>query len=99
MKKSRLKQIIREEYQTITGKSLLKEDIIDGLIKLFLDPIILYKARKLSQDPEWIELRRQAKIAAEEMETKSKNLELIIKRREEERQLLAKNKSTGKKKK
>lgn len=75
MKKSKLKQIIREEYQNVTGNLLVEESIVTKLLYLFLSPKIKKDISKIKNSPEYIELERQAKLAAKELEAINKRLE------------------------
>ena len=82
MKKSQLKQIIREEYQTVTGKPismLTEESIITKILYLFLSPKVKRDISKIKNSPEYIELEHQAKLAAKEMEAINKKLERAYK--------------------
>ena len=68
MKKSELKQIIREEYQTVTGKPismLTEESIITKILYLFLSPKVKRDIKKVKNSSEYMELERQAKLAVE----------------------------------
>ncbi len=78
MKKSDLKQIIREEYKTVTGKSismLTEESIITKILYLFLSPKVKRDIKKVKNSPEWIELEQQATMAAKNLEAINKKLE------------------------
>lgn len=78
MKKSELKRIIREEYQTITGKPifmLTEETIVSKVIALILKPKINKEVKKIKNTPEYIELERQTKLAVKELEQISNRLE------------------------
>ena len=82
MKKSQLKHIIREEYQTVTGKPismLTEESIITKILYLFLSPKVKRDIKKVKSSPEYIELERQAKMAAKELEAITKKLERAYK--------------------
>lgn len=75
MKKSKLKQIIREEYQNVTGNLLVEESIITKLLYLFLSPKVKKDIAKVKNNPEYIELERQAKLAAKELDAINKRLD------------------------
>ena len=78
MKKSKLKQIIREEYYNVTGKHvIMEESLITKILYLFLAPKVKRDVNKIKKTPEYIELERQAKLAADELETISKKLERV----------------------
>ena len=77
MKKSKLKQIIREEYQNVTGNLLTEENIVDKIISLILKPKINKEVEKIKNTPEYIELEREAKLAIKNLEAMSKRLERI----------------------
>ena len=82
MKKSELKQIIKEEYQKMNkyNKSILTEEsIITKILYLFLSPKVKRDIKKVKNSPEWIELERQAKLAASELEAINKRLERAYK--------------------
>ena len=46
MKKSRLEQIIREEYQLVTGNMLTEESIITKILYLFIAPKVKKEIKK-----------------------------------------------------
>lgn len=75
MKKSQLKQIIKEEYKQVTGNMLKEESIITKLLYLFLSPKVKRDIKKVKNSPEYIELERQAKLAANELDAINKRLE------------------------
>lgn len=55
MKKSRLKQIIREEYQNVTHKNIISEGMLDLILKLIFGGQIKKAVEKLKNDPELID--------------------------------------------
>jgi hypothetical protein len=78
MKKSELKQIIKEEYQKMNknNKSILTEEsIITKILYLFLSPKVKRDVNKIKKSPEYIELEQQASIAAKSLEAINKKLE------------------------
>ena len=84
MKKSQLKQIIREEYQTVTGKPismLTEESIITKILYLFLSPKVKRDISKIKKSPEYIELERQATLLAKTLEPINKRLDRIYNNR------------------
>jgi hypothetical protein len=86
MKKSDLKQIIREEYKTVTGKSismLTEESIITKILYMFLAPKVKKDINKLKKTPEYKEYEKQAKIAVDSLEQISARLSRVQKAREE----------------
>ena len=86
MKKSELKQIIREEYQTVTGKPismLTEESIITKILYMFLGPKVKKDINKLKKTPELQDLEQQAKIAVKELEAISNKLDRAYERRKQ----------------
>jgi hypothetical protein len=81
MKKSDLKQIIREEYKTVTNNSL-SEGIVDKLIQLVLSPTINKKVKELKTTPEYIELEQQAKLAVKNLEAITDKLVRVSKKQD-----------------
>ena len=76
MKKSELKQIIREEYTSVT-KHPINESILDSIIKLVLGGAIAKKAQELKDDPEYKELEKRVKQFQKEMELQGKRIKRI----------------------
>lgn len=80
MKKSRLEQIIREEYTNVNGKGLIMEEsLITKILYLFLSPKVKKDIVKMKKSPEYIELERQATLAVKELEAINKKLERAYK--------------------
>lgn len=75
MKKSKLKQIIREEYYNLTGKTMITEGIVEKIIAMFLTPKINKEVKKIQGTPEYKELEQETKKAVKELELVSKRLE------------------------
>lgn len=64
------------------NKSILTEEsIITKILYLFLSPKVKRDIKKVKNSPEWIELERQAKLAASELEAINKRLERIYSNR------------------
>ena len=76
MKKSELKQIIREEYTSVT-KHPINESILDSIIKLVLGGAIAKKAQELKDDPEYKELEKRIKEFQKEMELHGKRIKRV----------------------
>ena len=77
MKKSQLKQIIREEYHNVTGNMLTEESIITKILYLFLSPKVKKDIEKVKNSPEYIELERQASLLAKTLEPINRRLDRI----------------------
>ena len=76
MKKSELKTIIKEEYKTLTGKTLMNEEsLATKIMYLFFAPKMKKDVAKIKKTPEFQELERQAKLAVKELEVITKKLE------------------------
>jgi hypothetical protein len=76
MKKSDLKQIIKEEYTALT-KQPINEGIVDSIIKLVLGGVIAKKAQELKDDPEFQELEKRVKQFQKEMELQGKRIKRV----------------------
>jgi hypothetical protein len=83
MKKSQLRQIIKEEYKTVTGKSSITENIVSKLITLILKPKIDRNVKELKNKPEYIELEQQAKLAVKNLEAITDKLVRVSKKQDE----------------
>ena len=74
MKRSELKQIIKEEV----NRELMMEGIIDSLLMLFLSPKIKRDVDKLKGSGEWKELVQKVNTTRDEMEMINKRLEKYL---------------------
>jgi hypothetical protein len=86
MKKSELKQIIKEEYQKMNknNKSILTEEsLITKILYMFLAPKVKKDINKLKKTPEYKEYEQQAKIAVDNLEQISDRLSRVHRAQED----------------
>lgn len=74
MKRSELKQIIKEEV----NRELMMEGILDSLLMLFLSPKLKRQTDNLKNSPDWQELVQKINTTRDEMEMYNKRFEKYL---------------------
>lgn len=76
-----LKKILSEEIQKVRLE-LLEESIISDIMSLILSPKVKKAMKNLKDDPDFIELERQIKVNADELNAINRRLEKNLSERE-----------------